>query len=101
MFSTRILKKRQFFHILPAIFFNDLEGISEYDRGQSRAENVPMTTTSETYRDNAHNCEQLAAAATNEPARKRYRRMAEAWLALAEEQDWLDGNVPPIPDSKA
>ncbi len=59
-----------------------------------------MTTTSETYRDNAHNCEQLAAAAADEPARKRYRRMAAAWMALAEEQGWLDGNVPPMRDSK-
>jgi hypothetical protein len=24
-------------------------------------------------------------------------RMAEAWMALANEQDWLDGEVPPAP----
>lgn len=27
---------------------------------------------------------------------KRYMRMADGWTALADEQDWLDGEVPPI-----
>ena len=27
----------------------------------------------------------------NEPTSARYRRMAEAWTALTNEQDWLDG----------
>jgi hypothetical protein len=30
---------------------------------------------------------------------KRYKRMEAAWLALAEEQDWLDGEVPPAKTS--
>lgn len=45
------------------------------------------------FRENAENCAQLAEAATDETEAKRYRRMAEAWLALANEQDWLDGEV--------
>jgi hypothetical protein len=53
---------------------------------------------SEIYRENAENCAQLAAAEPTEdgPAYKRYRRMEAAWRALAEEQDWLDGNVSPV-----
>jgi hypothetical protein len=34
---------------------------------------------------------QLAEAAQDPPAYKRCKRMEAAWLALAEEQDWLDG----------
>ena len=54
-----------------------------------------MTTKSDEYRENARNCAELAAEAKNEPARNRYKRMEAAWFALAEEQDWLDGNVSP------
>jgi hypothetical protein len=46
---------------------------------------------SDLYRQNADQCMQLAEAAQNEPAYKRYKRTEAAWLALAEEQDWLDG----------
>jgi hypothetical protein len=52
-------------------------------------------TKSDDYRENARNCADLAREAKNEPARNRYKRMGTAWLALAEEQDWLDGAVPP------
>jgi hypothetical protein len=53
---------------------------------------------SEIFRENAENCAQLAAAEPTEdgPAYKRYKRMEEAWRALAEEQKWLDGEVPPV-----
>ncbi len=44
-----------------------------------------------TYRQNAENCAYLAEAAPNEPTRQRYKRMEAAWRALADEQDWLDG----------
>ncbi len=47
------------------------------------------------FRENAENCVQLARAAPDEAKTKRYRRMAEAWLALANEQDWLDGELSP------
>lgn len=50
---------------------------------------------SETYRTNARNCAEMAAAADNEPARNRFKRMEAAWLALAEEEDWLDGETAP------
>ena len=39
---------------------------------------------------------QLAERATGQPAHNRYSRMADAWSALADEQDWLDGEVPPV-----
>jgi hypothetical protein len=55
-----------------------------------------MTTKSETFRENAGNCAELAATAQNEPTKNRYKRMESAWLALAEEQDWLDGHVPSV-----
>jgi hypothetical protein len=50
---------------------------------------------SDVFRENAENCARLAEAATNEPLHLRYKRMEAAWLALANEQDWLDGEVPP------
>jgi hypothetical protein len=40
------------------------------------------------------NCAQLAERATDDATHKRYKRMEAAWLALANEQDWLDGEVP-------
>lgn len=49
---------------------------------------------SDTFRENAENCLQLAESTKDETKAKRYRRMAEAWLALADEQDWLDGEAP-------
>ncbi|BAR59658.1 hypothetical protein NK6_6506 [Bradyrhizobium diazoefficiens] len=39
---------------------------------------------------------QLAERAEGQPAYKRYLRMADAWTALATEQDWLDGEIPPV-----
>lgn len=51
---------------------------------------------SDIFRENAENCLQLAERADGQPAFKRYLRMAKAWMALAEEQDWLDGEIPPL-----
>jgi len=48
---------------------------------------------SDHFRENAENCAQLAERAADEPTHLRYKRMEEAWRALAEEQDWLDGEV--------
>jgi hypothetical protein len=39
----------------------------------------------------------MAEKAEGEPAFKRYMRMAQAWMALARDQDWLDGRVSPLP----
>ncbi len=50
-----------------------------------------MLSKSEEYRENARNCGELADAAKDLPSKNRYKRMREAWLALVEEQDWLDG----------
>ncbi len=51
---------------------------------------------SDIFRENAENCLQLAERADGEPAYRRYLRMAQGWFALAAEQDWLDGEIPPI-----
>lgn len=51
---------------------------------------------SDIFRDNAENCRHLAERAEGQPNFKRYQRMAEAWTALADEQDWLDGEIPPV-----
>ena len=56
---------------------------------------------SEIFRENAENCAQLAEAASSEPAFQRYKRMEAAWRALADEQDWLDGEVCPTRISAA
>lgn len=53
-----------------------------------------VRSKAEEYRINAANCEELASQQTERSKRKRYERMAEAWKALASEQDWLDGNFP-------
>ena len=53
---------------------------------------------SDIFRENAENCAQLAESATNEPLHLRYRRMEAAWWALAHEQDWLDGEIRPVPE---
>jgi hypothetical protein len=55
---------------------------------------------SDVFRENAENCAQLAEAASNEPAFQRYKRMEAAWRALADEQDWLDGEVSPTRQGK-
>jgi hypothetical protein len=50
---------------------------------------------SEHFLENAENCAQLAERARDNASHNRYKRMEAAWLALAEEQDWLDGEVAP------
>jgi hypothetical protein len=50
---------------------------------------------SQIFRENADNCAHLAESAESEPAHNRYKRMEAAWRALADEQDWLDGEVSP------
>jgi len=50
---------------------------------------------SDLFRQNADNCAQMAEAAEGQPAYNRFKRMEAAWLALAEEQDWLDGEQSP------
>ena len=52
-------------------------------------------SNSQQYLDRADNCAELAAEATNKPAKNRFRRMEAAWRALAAEQQWLDGEISP------
>ncbi len=54
---------------------------------------------SDMFRENAQNCAHLAEMAKDEPTHQRYKRMEAAWLALADEQDWLDGEKSPISPS--
>ncbi len=51
---------------------------------------------SDVLRKHAENCLQLAEHAEAQPAFRRYSRMAQGWLALATEQDWLDGEISPL-----
>src|SRR3569623_399893 len=61
-----------------------------------------MLSKATEYRENAANCAELEARAPDRPKKKRYQRMKEAWLALAEEQDWLEGqSAPPERDSRS
>jgi hypothetical protein len=59
-----------------------------------------MDKQSDLFRQNAENCLELSEKAAGGPAARRYRRMAKAWRALAEEQDWLDGEVPPVAEAQ-
>jgi hypothetical protein len=59
-----------------------------------------MTKQSDISRQNAENCMQLAEAAKDHVAYKRFKRMEAAWLALAQEQDWLDGELSPVDPKK-
>jgi len=62
--------------------------------------NLSLMKQSDIFRDNAENCLHLAERAEGQPAFRRYLRMAEAWTALAEEQDWLDGEITPMRGSQ-
>jgi hypothetical protein len=55
---------------------------------------------SDIFSENAENCAHLAEATTDERTYLRYKRMEAAWLALANEQDWLDGEISPAASSK-
>jgi hypothetical protein len=54
---------------------------------------------SDILREHADNCLELAEGAKGAPAERRYERMAQAWIALAHEQDWLDGEISPLADN--
>ena len=46
--------------------------------------------------ENAVTCSKLAERATDHATQARFRRAERAWRALAAEQDWLDGEAPPV-----
>jgi hypothetical protein len=50
---------------------------------------------SDHFRENAENCRRLAERAPDHSSYLRYKRMEDAWRSLADEQDWLDGEMPP------
>jgi len=50
---------------------------------------------SDILRKNAEDCLRLADGRKDQPSVKRFHRMAAGWLALAREQDWLDGVIWP------
>jgi hypothetical protein len=45
---------------------------------------------SEQYRQYAEDSLLQAGTALDEPQQNRYRRMADAWRALAEDEEWLE-----------
>jgi hypothetical protein len=45
---------------------------------------------SEQYREYAEDSLRLASTALDDPQQSRYRRMADAWRALSEEEEWLE-----------
>jgi hypothetical protein len=46
--------------------------------------------------ENAVTCARLAERAADAAMQDHFRRAERAWRALADEQDWLDGEAPPI-----
>jgi hypothetical protein len=46
--------------------------------------------------ENAETCARLAERAADAATKDHFRRAELAWRALADEQDWLDGETPPI-----
>src|ERR1700732_4620156 len=57
----------------------------------------PAMKQSDHFRENAETCQHLAERAPDHPTYLRYKRMEDAWRSLADEQDWLDGETPPVP----
>ena len=50
--------------------------------------------------DIAITCARLAQRTGDTQERNRFRRIEAAWRSLAREQDWLDGEIPPIEASR-
>jgi hypothetical protein len=50
--------------------------------------------------DNAMTCSKLARRTTDKQAKIHFKRMEDAWKALAREQDWLDGEIAPVEVSR-
>jgi hypothetical protein len=51
---------------------------------------------SQQFLENAVTCSKLAERATDSVTQEHFKRAERAWRALASEQDWLDGEAPPI-----
>ncbi|WP_454618090.1 hypothetical protein [Bradyrhizobium cenepequi] len=50
--------------------------------------------------DNAVICSKLAKRTTDKQKKTHFKRMEDAWRALAREQDWLDGEITPVEVSR-
>jgi hypothetical protein len=48
---------------------------------------------SKEFRKNANACTEIADAQHSEFKKKRFERLAEGWSDLANQQDWLDGEL--------
>jgi hypothetical protein len=81
-----LTSSRRFARFSPSILYSDL--LIFASEGKMKQ--------SDTFLENAENCALMAEQAPNESAQKRFKRMEAAWRALAEEQDWLDGETPPV-----
>ncbi|MGX4771098.1 hypothetical protein ACWAUC_15030 [Bradyrhizobium guangdongense] len=57
--------------------------------------------TAKALREEANHCAQRASASIGGPDHRRYKRMEEAWLALAEEQAVLDGETPLVEPARS
>ena len=51
---------------------------------------------SQQFLENAVTCARLAERATDPATQDHFKRAELAWRALAREQDWLDGEAPPV-----
>ena len=73
------------------------DGVSSYVETCPCLEQRAMKASqSDQYRENAQNCAEMAERAKSGPSYKRFKRMERAWLALAEGQDRLDGEIHPL-----
>jgi hypothetical protein len=49
----------------------------------------------------AESCADMAESAENDASRRRYQRMEQSYLRLAETEEWLDGRVSPFAQQAA
>ena len=47
-------------------------------------------------RENAENCAEMAENTGDDACRRRYQRMEQTYLRLAETDEWLEGQVSPL-----
>jgi hypothetical protein len=65
-------------------------------RAEKIAGGVTALPSAKRLKEIAENCADMADSADNEASRRRYRRMEQSYLRLAETEEWLDGQVSPF-----
>jgi hypothetical protein len=60
---------------------------------------VQYSMKAKAYRRKAAMCDSYATSARSDADREQLVRMRESWLALASNEDWLDGHPPAPPDN--